>query len=400
MQVQSHRSRRFVYAAESAVDAMFSLQTGFTVGYSQSFRESAGLGLTPVFGAAAWDHFRISVGLAVRQRRMHSAFLKSGVLMSFIANALIGISLVWDKVLLKQPETRNLVSYVFWLGVISIFGLLLIPFGFKMPRVSVAILGFVAGVLHLVAIYFYYAALKRGEASESLAVMGGLSPVATALIAFFLLRQQFAGGRLTAFVLLTSGGFLMFLSEKMKLRLMIVPVALSSALFGLVNVMQRIVFRETNFVSGYVFFTLGTCAGALLLLLPRAWRRQIFRQSEQAPPRSKFWYFVNRFIDGVGSFLIFYAISLTHPAIVDAIGGIRFAIIFVAALLLTRFWPQWLREDFSGRELAIKLVATAVIVAGMIWLATHGGHEEAGAATASVCCPFETIASTNSVLFT
>lgn len=323
-------------------------------------------------------------------RRMHFAFLKSGVLMSFIANALMGISLVWDKVLLKQPETRNLVSYVFWLGAISIFGLLLIPFGFKTPRIAPATLGFVAGVLHLAAIYFYYAALKRGEASESLAVVGGFSPVATAVIAYFLLHQQFAGGRLTAFVLLTSGGFLMFLSEKMDVRRMIVPVALASGLFGLVNALQRIVFKETNFVTGYVFFTLGTCAGALLLLLPPRWRQQIFRQSEKAPPRSKFWYFVNRFIDGVGSFLIFYAISLTHPAIVDAIGGIRFAIIFIAALVLTRFWPQWLREDFSGRELAIKMLATAVIIAGMIWLAAHGGHEEESATTASVCCPLDT----------
>jgi drug/metabolite transporter (DMT)-like permease len=315
---------------------------------------------------------------------VHLAFLKSGVLMSFIANALIGISLVWDKVLLKQPETRNLVSYVFWLGAISIFGLALIPFGFKMPRAGVAALGFLAGILHLAAIYFYYDALRRGEASESLAVMGGFSPVATAVIAFFLLRQAFAGGRLTAFILLSAGGFLMFLSEKMEFRRMIVPVTLASLTFGVVNVLQRIVFRETNFVSGYVFFTLGTCAGALLLLIPPRWRQQIFRQSAEAAPRSKFWYFVNRFIDGVGSFLIFYAISLTHPAIVDAIGGIRFAIIFTGALLLTKFRPNWLREDFTGRELAIKAFATAVIVAGMIWLATHGGHEDASAATSKL----------------
>lgn len=316
--------------------------------------------------------------------RMHFAFLTSGVLMSLIANALIGVSLVWDKVLLKQPETRNLVSYVFWLGAISIFGLALIPFGFHMPSASIAALGLIAGILHLVAIYFYYDALRRGEASESLAVMGGFSPVATAVIAFFLLRQPFAGGRLTAFVLLTAGGFLMFLSEKMGFRRMIVPVALSSIIFGLVNVLQRMVFRQTNFVSGYVFFTLGTCAGALLLLIPRNWRRQIFRQSQQAAPRSKLWYFVNRFIDGVGSFLIFYAISLTHPAIVDAIGGIRFVIIFVGAVLLTQFRPQWLSESFTGRELAIKALATAVIVVGMIWLAVHGGHNDASTATSGL----------------
>ena len=57
---------------------------------------------------------------------MHFAFLKSGVLIALIAHGLIGISLIWDKVLLKQPETKNLVNYVFWLGAISIFGLVLI----------------------------------------------------------------------------------------------------------------------------------------------------------------------------------------------------------------------------------------------------------------------------------
>lgn len=314
---------------------------------------------------------------------MHLSLFKSGIFIALIAHSLIGISLVWDKVLLKQPETKNLVNYVFWLGAISVFGLVLIPFGFKMPRLSVAGLGFLAGVLHLAGIYFYYAALKRGEASESLAAMGGFSPVATAIIAFFLLGQSFAGGRLISFGLLTGGGFLMFLSEEMNFRRMIAPVLFASGLLGLVNVLQRVVFKETNFVSGYVFFTIGTCVGALCLLIPRGWRRQIFRHSEEADPRSKFWYFVNRFIDGVGSFLIFYAISLTHPALVDAISGVRFVIIFIGALLLTKFKSGWLSENFSGRTLVIKTLATAVIVAGMIWLATHGGHQEAGAATAS-----------------
>lgn len=315
---------------------------------------------------------------------MHLALFKSGIFIALLAQTLIGISLVWDKVLLRQPETRNLVNYVFWLGAISVFGLALIPFGFKMPRLSVAGLAFLAGVLHLAGIYFYYAALKRGEASESLAAMGGFSPVATAIIAFFLLGQSFAGGRVVSFGLLTGGGFLMFLSEKMNFRRMIAPVLLASGLLGLVNVLQRIVFKETNFVSGYVFFTVGTCMGALCLLVPRSWRRQVFRHSEEADPRSKFWYFVNRFVDGVGSFLIFYAISLAHPALVDAISGVRFVIIFVGALLLTKFKPNWLSETFTGRSLAIKTLATAVIVSGMIWLATHGGHEDAGAATASL----------------
>ncbi|MGH9564992.1 MAG: hypothetical protein ACRD4I_03310, partial [Candidatus Angelobacter sp.] len=109
-------------------------------------------------------------------------FVHNGIFIAVIAHGLIGGSLVWDKVLLRRPETKNLLSYVFWLGLISIFGLVLIPFGFKMPGYKTIALAFGAGLLQQVAIYFYYAALKGGEASQTLAIMGGFSPVATALI--------------------------------------------------------------------------------------------------------------------------------------------------------------------------------------------------------------------------
>jgi hypothetical protein len=45
----------------------------------------------------------------------------NGILMATIAHGAIGLSLVWDKVLLQKKGTQNLVSYVFWLGAISIF---------------------------------------------------------------------------------------------------------------------------------------------------------------------------------------------------------------------------------------------------------------------------------------
>src|SRR5437868_7755372 len=185
---------------------------------------------------------------------MHLAIIRNGIFIAILAHGLIGISLVWDKVLLRKPETKNLVSYVFWLGFISVFGLLLIPFGFHMPSVSVAMLAFWTGVLHLAANYFYYAALKAGEASQTLAIMGGFSPVATALISIPLLKQPLIRGTLLGFVLLVAGGFVMFLSEKVDLRRVLPSVLWASVTFGFVNVLEKMVFDRTNFVSGYVFF--------------------------------------------------------------------------------------------------------------------------------------------------
>lgn len=302
---------------------------------------------------------------------------QSGVLIAIIAHGLVGLSLVWDKVLLQKRETRNLVSYVFWLGAISIFGLVLIPFGFRLPATRLAGIGFAAGVLDLIASYFYYSALKSGEASEEIAIMGGISPIATALIAVPLLKHP-VGGQLPGFIVLTIGGGVMFLAERTSVRNMIPSILMASGCFGLTAVLQRIVFTRANFVTGYVFFTLGTFIGAMLLLIPPSWRRQIFEHSEEASPSSRIGYMTNRFVAGVGSFLAVFAVSLASPALVEAISGVRYVIVFVGAFLITQFRPSWFRENFSRRSFVAKVIATALIAAGLVLVGIHGGHAGAG----------------------
>jgi drug/metabolite transporter (DMT)-like permease len=300
--------------------------------------------------------------------------LKNGAFMAIIAHGLIGLSLVWDKVLLRHRGTQNLFSYVFWLGSLSVFGVLLVPFGYNSPSLALIALAFGAGVIHLAGTFFYYMALKRGEASETLAVMGGFSPVATAAISYAFLSRQLSGNQLAGFALMTAGGFVMFFGEKLRLRKLLPPVILAAGLLGLVNVLEKVVYDKTNFVSGYVWFTIGTFIGALALLVRPSWRRQIFSESGQDDPKNRFWYFVNRFLSGVGSFLIFYAISLAHPALVDSISGVRYVVIFVGALLLTKLRPRTLREKFGGWELVTKIAATCLIVAGLVLVGLSSGR--------------------------
>jgi drug/metabolite transporter (DMT)-like permease len=309
-------------------------------------------------------------------------FLTNGILIAIIAHGLIGISLVWDKILLKSPETQNLISYIFWMGAISIFGIFLIFFGFHQPPWWVAGLSFGAGAFQMVAVFYYYLALKRGEASEALAVMGGFSPAATALIGWLLLGTFTDGGSLMGFLLLVIGGFAMFLTENVNFRRLLPPALLASASFGLVNVLQKIVFNQVNFVSGYVFFTLGTFAASMLLLVRRSWRREISESSGGAEFSGKFWYMVNRLMAGVGSFLTYYAISRDNPAIVDAISGVRYAIIFLGAYGITKWKPQWLEEEFEGAVLLGKIFATLLVVAGLVVVGLQSEEKAAPATVA------------------
>lgn len=311
------------------------------------------------------------------------AFAENGIVIAIIAHAMIGASLVWDKILMKRPGTKNLFSYVFWLGALSVFGVVLVPFGYKSSPPWVMALAFGVGVVDLIATFFYYKALKMGEASESLAVVGGFTPVATLVFSYLLLSQQMKGGALLGFALMTAGGFAMFLSENFPLKKMLPPVVLAAVLFGLVTVVTKIVYNHTNFVTGYVWFTIGTFAGSMALLIPPSWRQQIFAESGQDNPRNRFWYFVNRFLSGLGAFLVVYAISRTYPAMVNAISGARFAVIFLGAYLLTRLKPSWLKEDFGGWQLATKTFATALVIAGLAVTSLSGGAKGTGSSSAA-----------------
>lgn len=296
----------------------------------------------------------------------------NGVLIAIVAHGLIGISLVWDKVLLKRKGMENLATYVFWLGAISIFGLVLIPFGFKMPPLKIAGFAVAGGLCDLLATWFYYAALKAGEASEEMAAMGGFTPVATVAISIPLLGIHL-DGRLAGFAVMTMGGFVMFFAEKLPLTKMLPRVIAAAALFGMTDVLQKLAFNGANFVSGYVFFTVGTFAGAMALLLYPTWRRQIFQASEEVPPRSKVGYMMNRLLAGVGSFLVVFAVSRIAPSLVEAISGVRYVVIFIGAYLITQFRPSWFKEDFTRRALVIKVVGTSLVVAGLILVGMSGG---------------------------
>lgn len=308
-------------------------------------------------------------------------FTRDGILMAIAAQGLIGISLLWDKILLRKPATQNLVSYVFWMGAISIFGVILAFFGFHMPPPGIALVAFGAGALQLAGIYFYYEALKRGEASEALAVMGGFSPVATTLIGWGLIGSAFSRGSLIGFLLMVAGGFVMFLAERLDVPKLLAPVLLASGIYGLVNVSEKIAFNHANFVTAYVFFTLGTFAGSMLLLVRPSWRRQIFENTGGAEPKSKELYFINRFVNGLGSFLVYYAISLANPAMVDAVSALRYVVIFVGAYLITTWKPGWLREDFHGVVLIGKAAATLLVIGGLVLASLHhGSARSAGSA--------------------
>jgi drug/metabolite transporter (DMT)-like permease len=156
---------------------------------------------------------------------------------------------------------------------------------------------------------------------------------------------------------------------------MLPKIILASIAFGFSDVLQKLAFNGSGFVTGYVFFTLGTFAASVALLIPPSWRCQIRAHSgDKDQPRSQFWYFVNRFVAGVGSFLVVFAVSKASPALVEAISGVRYVIIFIGAYAITQWKPSWFKEDFRKWVLVTKATATSLVIYGLVLVGIQGGE--------------------------
>jgi hypothetical protein len=85
---------------------------------------------------------------------------------------------------------------------------------------------------------------------------------------------------------------------------------------------------------------------------------------------------VNRFVAGVGSFLVVFAVSRANPSLVQAISGVRYVIIFIGAYLITKLRPSWFTEDFRGWSFITKAAATCLVIVGLVMVGLHGGGSQ------------------------
>ena len=300
------------------------------------------------------------------------AITPMGILIATIGYTILGIVLVIDKIILKRPHAGTVLAYVFWVGILNTLMLLVAPFGFHIPPAHAALTAIAAGISFFFATFFFYQALSKGEASHTPTIIGGFTPVATALIGSSLLATPLNIAEKTAFVFLVIGGFVMFLSERFSIRKILPWVLMAATCFGAANVLQKLAFAEMNFITELTLFSAGIVASSLTLLSRRRWRQEILQRTEHASPRSRALYIMSRAAAGVSTILIIYAVKLEHPAIVDALAGVRAAVVFIVALAITKLRPGWLKEQFRGWTLAGKIIATAIISLGLIGIAVQG----------------------------
>ncbi|MEK7465126.1 MAG: DMT family transporter [Patescibacteria group bacterium] len=278
------------------------------------------------------------------------------------AQIILGSSAVFDKLLLKRRFIEPW-GYTFWFGLLGVCAALLLPFGFEAVPFETIFLGLIGGIAFVAAAFFHFWALERVEASETLPLVGAISPVFTLMFGWLFLAAGLGGFDLIGFAFLAASGLVLVVVERRFIRREAVgAILLAALLIGIYNVIAKLVFLETSFITGFFWLKMGGVLAALAMLASASARRIIWKSAEHTGTGRRVFYFANRGYAALGSLLTAGAIFLANPALVDATQNLRYVVIFILAWLL-------LRERFRGWILVGKVAAAVLIGFGLALLA-------------------------------
>lgn len=294
---------------------------------------------------------------------------------SILAYAFQGISVLIAKAQLESSLPRP-IAYAFYGTITQLLAVVLIPFGFTWDFSSLILTqSFLAGATFFIAVVLMMQGIKDNEASVSGPVIGALNPLFALIIGWIFLGQVLTANQTWAVVVLIIGAVVLTLNHWIKgikaFKYNFLILVLSGALYGLSYVFLREVFLNTNFITGLVLSRIAVGICALTLLTLPSWRVQIFSKPKQEQvEKTSFVFIIGQISAGISNLLIFYAVSLTNPAVVNSFFGIQYLIILIAAIFLFKNHPKILDEDLSRITIAFKIVGVLILSFGLYLIAT------------------------------
>jgi len=285
---------------------------------------------------------------------------------------------ILDKYILEKAVSKSSV-FVFYSSVIVLPILILALFGLNYPANWFDwMMTVVAGFTFALALWTMYLAFQRSEVSHVGPLNGAAVAIFVFCLSFFFLNESFSTRSLIAFGLLVLG-CLLISREKSAAHHgwhsgMILAIV-SGLLYAISHVASKYLYDIYGFASGLVW-TRGALGvfGLILLVNPavRAAAKSMFsfkRIPGENKPRGKTAaIIINRTLAVVGVLLVQWAIALGSVTLVNALAGMQYAIIVIGMLALSKFKPNFIKEEYSRGEIWQEVAAVIVIGIGLALL--------------------------------
>ena len=277
-----------------------------------------------------------------------------------------------NNVFIKFLITNKFKSYfplifaVISMDAIFAFAVLaLLPVGFIFPY---SVFAFLAGLMPLLAFWFYSRALMQEEVSR-IATLFQLIPVFVVILSIIFLDEVLGTLQYSGIVLIVVAAMLISYKRSMQ---KVFSGALKFMLpFGLIiaayTISDKILLSYLDYWSVFFWNIFGTFCGALcFLLLPRL-RSEILDTIKAVGKKAVFTTFLGEGLYVVGTICSLIALSLADVSLVSSLFGLQPFYVFFYTLFMSLFFPQILKEEIKKSTLLLKIIAIALMFMGT-WL--------------------------------
>ncbi len=306
------------------------------------------------------------------------------VLVALLAYLFLAVANLFDKFLVDNVLTSSK-AYVFiacLMGGLVVFGA---PWFLRWPGIYWLLFDLLSGAIFAIALWLLYEALRRGEASQTIVFVGGLTPLFSIIFSLVFFKERYLPLEWIGLITLLLGIFIIAvlpqkrhvlsrIIAKLKFNQEIKTGSLVFALFSALAyaiyfVATKYSYSTQPFASTFIWNRLGAALFVLIFLIRKSDRIKILGAFKKPKHnKHKFLVIFNQILGSTGFILQNYAIFLGSVAMVNAFQGVQYAFILVISSFLAVSSPKLLKESFSWKIFLQKLAAVLIISFGLYFI--------------------------------
>ncbi len=299
-------------------------------------------------------------------------------LLALIGHLANGVAFIIDKVLLGSAFRRS-ATYAGLVGALSVLVVFAIPWMGRWPVGGEWIGPLLSGATFVLALWAFFAALSRAEASRVVPIVGSLIPILTLVGSYLFLNERLADQTILGFVILIIATIILSGGGKGRLNQQTVWIAvLSAMLFAFSTITGKAAYDSLGFLEGFIITRLGAVAISIFILcvldreagreflsILRSTNKKTSKKNKQPGKGSAILALVGQSLGAVGFLFVQWAISKGSPTIVNSMQAVQYAILLIVGLALRKRAPKLLGEDVSSNILMVKVGALILTAIGM-----------------------------------
>lgn len=294
---------------------------------------------------------------------------------SISAYLLLAFASITDKFLLNR--IKNSWSYTVFVCLAGSIVVVAAPWILQWPGWNLFLVDASAALAFILALFFLYESLRKGEAAQILVFIGSATPIFSFIFSLisgekFLLSQMYGmlflvSGALLIAAIRPEHNFFQRVLGKLDFERGPRPIVfgvLSALFYSIYFIISKEAYAGQGFLSGFVWvriiIAIFIVLTFLLPILRNKVREDIVRM-KKGSGNNPYLMLFNQGVGASGFILQNWAISLGAVAVVNALQGVQYGFLIIATSLLSRFFPNIFPKN-SSRSSWIKKIAAIILI--------------------------------------